>query len=130
MLRNIIGVLLGIAMLLLPSYTGAEISHAKVLEQVASVEAQYFDYYGQFGSKDDIEVGINNNIFKAFSNNVEVSPHDDYVVLTYGNDSVYVLSSEKHLMSPEDVKGISDSLGISNTTYEVHRGGKESTTAT
>ena len=43
MLRNIIGVMLGIAMLLLPSYTGAEISHAKVLEQVASVEAQYFD---------------------------------------------------------------------------------------
>lgn len=125
MLRNIIGVMLGITMLLLPSYTGAEISHAKVLEQVASVEAQYFDYYGQFGSKDDIEVGINNNIFKAFSNNVEVSPRDDYVVLTYGNDSVYVISSENHLMSPEDVKGISDGLGISNATYEVHRGGRE-----
>lgn len=125
MLRNIIGIILGIAMLLLPSYTGAEISHAKVLEQVASTEAQYFDYYGQFGSKDDIEVGINDNIFKAFSDNVEVSPHDGYVILTYGKDSAYVLSSENHLMSPEDVKGISDSLGISNATYEVHRGGRE-----
>lgn len=125
MLRNIIGVMLGIAMLLLPSYTGAEISHAKVLEQVASVEAQYFDYYGQFGSKDDIEVGINNNIFKAFSDNVEVSPHDGYVILTYGKDSAYILSLENKLMSPEDVKEISDRIGVPKATYEVHRGGRE-----